>query len=94
MPQAANDVNLVNRMSSLNLIITDYGALPILSENQLWEGIHKWTSLSDPSTNHTNHNIACDTQHKKAFWDPYMRDEVARLLLEHDENLSAKDNKG
>ena len=41
-------------------------ALRILSRNQLRESIHKWLSPSDPST---NHNIACDTHHKKtASW--------------------------
>ena len=41
-------------------------ALHILSEKQLRESVHKWLSPSDPST---NHNIACDTDHKKtASW--------------------------
>ena len=63
--QAANDVDQVKRSSS-NFISTDYGILHIVSENQLWENIHKWLSPSDPST---NHNIACDTYHKKtASW--------------------------
>jgi hypothetical protein len=36
------------------------------AEKQLRESIHKWLSPPDPST---NHNIACDTQHKKtATW--------------------------
>ncbi len=37
-----------------------------VTENQLRESIHKWLSPPDPST---NHNIACDTHHKKtATW--------------------------
>ncbi len=54
----------VERSSSPNLI--GYGALCIISENQLRESIRKWLSSPDPST---NHNIACGTQHKKtATW--------------------------
>jgi hypothetical protein len=61
----AADVDQVKRLSS-NLIIPDYRDLPILSGNQLRESIHKWLSPPDPST---NHNIACDTHHKKtASW--------------------------
>jgi hypothetical protein len=61
----ANDVDEVKRLSS-NLISADYGALHILSGNQLRESTHKWLSPPDPST---NHNIACDTHHKKtATW--------------------------
>jgi hypothetical protein len=64
--QAANDVDEVKRLSSPNPIGAEYGALPILSENQLRESVHKWLSAPDPST---NHNIACDTHHKKtATW--------------------------
>ena len=38
----------------------------IISENQLWENIHEWLSPPDPST---NHNIPCETDHKKtATW--------------------------
>ena len=41
-------------------------ALRILLRNQLRESIHRWLSPPDPST---NHNIACDTHHKKtASW--------------------------
>jgi hypothetical protein len=66
MDQTANDVDQVKRLSSRSLISTDYGALHIVSENQLWENIHKWLSPPDPST---NHNIACATHHKKtATW--------------------------
>jgi hypothetical protein len=55
----------VKRLSS-NLVIADCRVLPILSGNQLRESIHKWLSPPDPST---NHNIACDTHHKKtASW--------------------------
>ena len=61
--QMADDVDEVKRLSSHNLISADYRALPILSGNQLREGIHKWLSPPDPST---NHNIACGTHHKKA----------------------------
>jgi archaellum component FlaC len=64
--QTANDVDEIKRWSSLNFISVDYGALPILSGNQLRENIHKWLSPPDPST---NHNIACGTHHKKtATW--------------------------
>jgi hypothetical protein len=63
--QTANDVNQVKRPSS-HLIRTDYGALHIITEDRLRENIHKWLSPPDPST---NHNIACDTHHKKtATW--------------------------
>jgi hypothetical protein len=65
MEQTTNDVDIVKRSSSLNLISTDHKAFHI-SENQLRENIHKWLSPPDPST---NHNIACDTHHKKtATW--------------------------
>jgi branched-subunit amino acid aminotransferase/4-amino-4-deoxychorismate lyase len=64
--QTANDVDQVKRSSSHNFISTDYEALPIISETQLRESIHRWLSPPDPST---NHNIACDTHHKKtANW--------------------------
>ena len=63
--QIADDVDQARRSSS-NFIDTDYGALHIISENQLRDSIHKWLSPPDPST---NHNIACDTHHKKtATW--------------------------
>src|SRR6266852_5540427 len=56
----------VERSSSPNLIDIDYRALCIISENQLREGIYKWLSPPDPST---NHNIACGIHHKKtATW--------------------------
>jgi hypothetical protein len=56
----------VERSLSPNLIDLGYGALWIISENQLRESIHKWLSPPDPST---NHNIACGTYHKKtATW--------------------------
>ena len=59
-------VDQVIRSSSLDLIFTEPIALCIISENQLWESIHKWLSPPDPST---NHNIACDTHHKEtAKW--------------------------
>src|SRR6267154_6340974 len=59
-------VKQVERSSSPNPIDIGYGALRIISENQLQDNIHKWLSPSDPST---NHNIACDTHHKKtATW--------------------------
>ena len=60
--QTANDVDQMKRLSSLNFTSTDYRDLPILSENQLRESVHKWLSPSDPSM---NHNIACGTHHKK-----------------------------
>ena len=64
--QMADDVDEVKCLSSHNLINADYGALPILSGNQLRERIHKWLSPPDPST---NHNIACGTHYKKtATW--------------------------
>ena len=59
-------VDQVIRSSSLDLISAVCSALPIILETQLWENIHKWLSPPDPST---NHNIACDTHHKKtATW--------------------------
>jgi hypothetical protein len=64
--QMANDVDELKCLSIHNLISVDYGALPILSGNQLLESIYKWLSPPDPST---NHNIACGTHHKKtATW--------------------------
>ena len=64
--QTANDVDQVKRSSSPNLISSNYDASPIILENQLRDNIHKWLSPSDPLT---NHNIACDTDHKKtATW--------------------------
>ena len=63
--QAANDVDKVKRSSS-NFISIDCEPLHIISDNQLRENVHKWLSPPDPST---NHNIACDTHHKKtASW--------------------------
>ena len=64
--EARQVIDQVQRSSSLDLINPDYRALCIISENQLRESIHKWLSPPDPST---NHNIACDTHHKKtATW--------------------------
>jgi len=61
--QTAIDVDQMKRSSS-KLISVDYGSLPILSENQSRESVHKWLSPPDPST---NHDIAC--LHKKtASW--------------------------
>jgi len=61
----ANNMDEVKHLSS-NLISADYGALHILSGNQLQESTHKWLSPPDPST---NHNIAISTHHKKtATW--------------------------
>ena len=63
--QSAIDIDQVKRSLS-NLISTDYRPLCMLSGNQLRETVHKWLSPPDPST---NHNIACDTHHKKtASW--------------------------
>ena len=56
-------VDQMKRSLSLNLISTDYQALRVISEKQLRENIRIWLSPPDPST---NHNIACDTHHKKA----------------------------
>jgi hypothetical protein len=59
-------VKQAERQSSPNLIDVGFGALRIISENQLRDSIHKWLSPPDPST---NHNIACGTHHKKpATW--------------------------
>jgi len=63
MQQTANDVDKVKRLSSPSLVNSIYRALCILAGNQLREGIHKWLSPPDPST---NHNIARDTHHKRA----------------------------
>src|SRR5258707_13810795 len=66
MEQTANDVDIVKRSSSLNLISTNFKTLHVISGNQLRESIHKWLSPPNPST---NHNIACDTHHKRtATW--------------------------
>ena len=66
MQKTANDVLEVKRLSYLNLISANYGALPILSGNQFRKNIRKWLSPPDPST---NHNIACGTHQKKtATW--------------------------
>jgi hypothetical protein len=56
-------VDQLKRSSSSKLVRPDYGALNIISENQLQDNIHNRLSPPDPST---NHNIACDTHHKKA----------------------------
>jgi len=58
----ANDIDESKSLSS-NLASTDYGALLILSGNQLRESTHNWLTPPDPSS---NHNIACGTHHKKA----------------------------
>ena len=64
--QTANDVDQVKRQSFPYLFCVGYGLLHVVSENQLRENIHKWLSPPDPST---NHNIACDTHHKRmATW--------------------------
>jgi hypothetical protein len=65
--QTAIDIDKVKRSSS-NLVrfSARYHALRILSGKQSRESVHKWLSPPDPST---NHNIACDTDHKKlASW--------------------------
>jgi hypothetical protein len=63
--QSAIDIDHVKRLS-YNRISADYGPLRVLSGKQLRETVHKWLSTPDPST---NHNIACDTDHKKtASW--------------------------
>jgi hypothetical protein len=55
----------VKRLSS-NITNAAYETLRILSGSQLREGIQKWLTPPDPST---NHNIACDTHHKTtATW--------------------------
>ena len=65
MLQTAIDVDQAKRLSS-SLVWADHGVLRILPEKQLRESVHKWLSPPDPST---NHNIACDTHHKKtASW--------------------------
>jgi hypothetical protein len=67
MQQTANDVDQIKRSSTLNLICA--GAVEpyvFLSGKQLRESTHKWLSPPDPSK---NHNIACNTHHKKtADW--------------------------
>ncbi len=58
-------VKEMRRLSS-NLTRADYVVLLIPSGNQLQESTHRWLFSPDPST---NHNIACDTDHKKtATW--------------------------
>ena len=62
--QTAINIDKMKRLS--NLTSARYDALRILSGKQLRESAHKWLSPPDPST---NHNIACDTDHKKtASW--------------------------
>jgi hypothetical protein len=64
--EVIHGVEVVERLSSSNLIEIGYGPLCIIPENQLRDSIHKWLSSPDPST---NHNIACGTHHKKsATW--------------------------
>ena len=59
-------IDQVIRSSSVDLISAAYSALPIISDIQLRENIHRCLSPPDPST---NHNIACDTHYKKpATW--------------------------
>ena len=61
-----SDVKQVERSSSPSIIDLGYGALYIISGNQLRDSIYKWLSPTDSST---NHNIACDIHHKKtATW--------------------------
>jgi hypothetical protein len=61
----ANEMDESKSLSS-NLLSTHYGALLILSGNQLRESTHNWLSPPDPST---NHNIALGAHHKKvATW--------------------------
>ena len=63
--QTAIVVDQIKRLLS-NLTSASYGALRIISGNQLRENVHKWLSPPDSST---NHNIACGTHHKKtASW--------------------------
>ena len=65
MKQTASDVDQLKRSSSPNLLSIE-PSLHIISEIQLLENIYEWLSPPDPST---NHNIACDTHHKKtAAW--------------------------
>ena len=62
--QTAIDIDKMKCLS--NLISARCDALRILSGKQLRESVHKWLSPPDPST---NHDIACDTDHKKtASW--------------------------
>jgi hypothetical protein len=64
--QTAANVDQVKRLSSNFISAHYYRSSRILSGNQLRETIHRWLSPPDPST---NHNIACDTHHKKtASW--------------------------
>src|SRR5579863_6269209 len=63
MQQTANDVDKVKCLSSLRLVNSSCRAFCIFAGNQLREGIYKWLSPPDPST---NHNIARDTHHKRA----------------------------
>jgi hypothetical protein len=61
--QAVDSIDQVKGSSSLNLIIADCPSLRVLPGTQLRESIYRWLSPPDPST---NHNIACDTYHKRA----------------------------
>jgi len=62
----AEDVDQVKRSSFAGLVCSDRGVSHILAGNQMWDGLHKWLSPPDPST---NHNIACSTHQKRtADW--------------------------
>jgi hypothetical protein len=67
MQQTASDVDQIKRSSSnLSVSLSAVEPYAFLLGEQLREGIHKWLSPPDPSK---NHNIACDTHHKKtANW--------------------------
>ena len=88
--EMAGDVDEIRRLS-FNLTSADYVVLLVLSGNQLRDSTHKWLSPPDPST---NHNIACDTHHKKtATWFFQGRiyqewKETGSLLWVHGKRLS------
>ena len=59
--QMANDIDHVKRSSSPNRIhVGDAGSI-ILTENRLQQGLRRWLSPQDSST---NHNIACNAHYK------------------------------
>jgi len=65
MQQTADSVNQMNRSFFPNSFLS-CGVSCSFVGNQLWDGLHRWLSPSDLST---NHNIACSTYQKRmASW--------------------------
>jgi hypothetical protein len=62
----ANDLDEVKRVSP-NLVNADYGALHILSGNQLRESTHKWLSPPDPPRTTTLHVVLISRKQQHGF---------------------------